>query len=105
DIELEGYLVPRGVIVTLSTMSAMRDPARFSDPDRFDIARTERPARHPVFGGGTHRCLGELLARAELEESLAVLASRLPNVRLVGSPPELTGHAGIRRINAIRIAW
>jgi len=105
DIELEGYLVPRGQLLTLSTMSAMRDPARYADPDRFDISRVERPARHAVFGGGTHRCLGELLARAELEEALTVLAGRLPNVELAGRPPELTGHAGIRRINAMRITW
>ena len=105
DIELEGYLVPRGQLLTLSTLSAMRDPARYADPDRFDISRADRPTKHPVFGGGTHRCLGELLARAELEESLAVLAMRLPNVELAGRPPELTGHAGIRRINAMRITW
>jgi hypothetical protein len=105
DIELEGYRVPRGQILTLSTMSAMRDPARYANADSFDIRRTERPTRHLVFGGGTHRCLGELLARAELEESLTVLAERLPNVELAGRPPQLTGHAGIRRINAMRIAW
>jgi cytochrome P450 len=105
DIELEGYLVPCGQILTLSTLSAMRDPARYHEPDRFDISRAERPTRHPVFGGGTHRCLGELLARAELEESLAVLATRVPNAALAGHPPQLTGHAGIRRIDAMRIAW
>jgi cytochrome P450 family 103 len=105
DIDLGGYLVPRGQLLTLSTMSAMRDPARYADPDRFDITRIERPTRHLVFGGGSHRCLGELLARAELEESLAVLARHLPNVELAGRPPELTGHTGIRRINGMRITW
>ena len=105
DIELEGCVVPRGQLLTLSTMSAMRDPARYADPDRFDIRRSEQPQRHPIFGGGSHRCPGELLARAELEEALTALATRLPQLEIAGAPPMLTGHAGIRRISGMRLRW
>jgi cytochrome P450 family 103 len=105
DIELEGHVVPRGQIVSLSTLAAMRDPARHADPDRFDIRRADLPTRHPVFGGGSHRCLGELLARAELEEGLAALASRAPSLELAGEPPVVTGHTGIRRISEMRVRW
>jgi cytochrome P450 len=105
DIEIDGYLVPRNSILTLSTLSAMRDPGQYADPDRFDIRRTDHPRRHLVFGLGVHRCLGEILARAELEESLVVLASRLPQLELSGKPPSLRGHAGIRRIDAMRVRW
>jgi cytochrome P450 len=105
DIELEGCVVPRGQLLSLSTMSAMRDPARYAKPDRFDIHRSERPQRHPVFGGGSHRCLGELLARAELEEALIALSTRLPRLEIAGDPPVLTGHAGIRRINGLHVRW
>jgi hypothetical protein len=105
DIELDGCVVPRGQMLSLSTMSAMRDPARYAEPDRFDIRRADLPARHPVFGGGVHRCLGELLARAELEEGLAALAARLPSLDLAGEPPVLTGHAGIRRLSGMRVRW
>jgi cytochrome P450 len=105
DIDIEGQVVPRGRIVSLSTMSAMRDPARYNDPDRFDIRRTDHPARHPVFGGGTHRCLGEALARAELEEGLAAVAERLPNLELDGAAPVLVGHSGIRRITGMSVRW
>jgi cytochrome P450 family 103 len=105
DIPFEGCIVPRGHMLTLSTMSAMRDPARYVEPDRFDIRRTDHPSRHPVFGGGAHRCLGELLARAELEEALAALVARLPGLDLAGEPPVLTGHAGIRRISGMRVKW
>jgi cytochrome P450 len=105
DIDIEGQVVKRGRIVSLSTMSAMRDPARYNDPDRFDIRRTDHPERHPVFGGGTHRCLGEALARAELEEGLTAVAERLPNLELMGAAPVLVGHSGIRRITGMSVRW
>jgi cytochrome P450 len=79
-------------------MSAMRDEAVYAQPDTFDIFRSDGPRVHPVFGGGAHRCAGEALARAELEESLAVLTRRLPGLRLVGDPPTIVGHVGLRRI-------
>jgi cytochrome P450 len=105
DIELGGYVVPRHSVLSLSTLSAMRDPAVYADPDRFDIRRNDHPRRHLIFGVGVHRCLGEVLARAELEESLAALTNRLPQLQLSGEPPSLLGHGGIRRIDAMRVKW
>src|SRR5258705_5220499 len=105
DIEIEGYLVPRNSILSLSTLSAMRDPGQYVDPDRFNIRRTDHPRRHLVFGLGVHRCLGEILARAELEESLAALVGLLPQLQLAGKPPSLQGHGGIRRIDGMRVQW
>ena len=105
DIDIGGYVVPRDSILSLSTLSAMRDPALYSDPDRFNIRRSDHPRRHLIFGLGVHRCLGEVLARTELEESLAALASRLPQLRLAGKPPSLHGHGGIRRIDGMRVQW
>jgi cytochrome P450 len=105
DIEIDGYLVPRNSILSLSTLAAMRDPGQYVDPDRFNIRRTDHPRRHLVFGLGVHRCLGEMLARAELEESLAALVSRLPQLELAGKPPSVRGHGGIRRIDGMRVQW
>jgi cytochrome P450 family 103 len=105
DIELEGQLLPRNRLVTLSTMSAMRDAAAHADPDRFDIRRDNPPRHHRVFGLGSHRCLGEALARAELEEGLAALTERLPHLRLVGDPPTVQGHGGIRRVADMHVRW
>jgi cytochrome P450 family 103 len=105
DIELAGYLVPAGSVLSLSTLSAMRDPALYTDPDRFNIRRTDHPRRHIVFGGGAHRCLGEALARAELEEALAALAERLPNLHLLNEPLRIFGHAGVRRVSGMRVGW
>jgi cytochrome P450 len=105
DIEIGGYVVPRDSILSLSTLSAMRDPALYAEPDRFNIRRSDHPRRHLIFGLGVHRCLGEVLARAELEESLAALAAHLPQLQLAGKPPSLYGHGGIRRIDGMRVKW
>jgi cytochrome P450 len=105
DIVLDDTLIPAGQFLTLSTMSAMRDDAAQARPDVFDIHRTDGRRLHLVFGGGAHRCLGEALAWAELEEGLCTLAARLPGLRLAGAPPPLRGHMGIRRIGEMPVAW
>lgn len=104
DIEVDGTVLPAGGFVTLSTMSGMRDERAYDRPDIFDIHRTGQPRLHPIFGGGAHRCIGEALARAELEETLGVLTMRMPKLRL-DQAPTITGHSGIRRIDAMRISW
>ncbi|WP_228738521.1 cytochrome P450 [Xanthomonas euvesicatoria] len=74
DVVLDETLVPAGKILSLSTLSALRDPALYAEPEHFDIHRTDAPKRQLVFGGGVHRCLGEALAMIELEEGLAAMA-------------------------------
>jgi hypothetical protein len=105
EIELDGHVVPANSILTLSTMAAMRDPALYDQPDNFDIRRTDHPRRHLVFGVGAHRCLGETLARAELEEGLAAILERLPQLELVGNPPAIDGHAALRRVGPMSVRW
>ena len=105
DIVLDGVLLPGSQILSLSTLSAMRDPDVYSGPDRFNIMRTDLPRRHPVFGGGAHRCLGETLAKVELEEGLAVLGRRLPNLELDGDPLVVRGGFGIRTVQGLRVRW
>lgn len=105
DIELDGHLLPRNAVISLSVLSAMRDPALYSDPERFDITRSDHPRRHLVFGAGSHRCLGEILARAELEAGLAALTSRLPQLQLVGDPAVAQGSGGIRKVKGMQVRW
>jgi cytochrome P450 len=104
DIEVDNAIIPAGKFVTLSTMSGMRDERAYDDPDVFNIRRVRQPRLHPIFGGGPHRCIGEALARAELEESLAVLIARIPQLRL-DQAPAIKGHSGIRRVDAMRVSW
>jgi len=105
EVEMDGWIVPSNRVLSLSTLAAMRDPQLYADPDRFDITRTDHPRRHMIFGAGSHRCLGEALAKAELEEQLAALAQRLPQLRLVGEPPTIRGNGGIRSVRNMRVRW
>ena len=104
DIEVGGAIIPAGSFVTLSTMSGMRDERAYDNPDVFNIRRVRQPRLHPIFGGGPHRCIGEMLARAELEESLAVLTALIPQLRL-DQAPAIKGHFGIRRVDTMRVSW
>ena len=104
DVEVDGTVIPAGEIVHLSTMSAMRDERVYDHPDAFNIHRTDQPRLHPVFGYGVHRCIGEALARTELEESLAAIATRIPQLQM-DVPPAIVGHYGVRRVSDMRVHW
>ncbi|WP_108660950.1 cytochrome P450 [Acuticoccus kandeliae] len=101
-LAIGGVAMPAGSILRLSTMSAMRDPDLYSDPDRFDIRRTDHPQHHPVFGHGPHRCLGEMLSRIEMEESLAALLDAAPGIEMEVAP-RMLGFGGIRRITPMAV--
>ena len=85
-------------------MSASRDPEVFDRPDVFDITRTDHPRWAFAFGGGAHRCLGEALAKVEIEETLAAVARLAPDAGLVdGLPPIL--NMPIRTVPAMRVSF
>lgn len=84
DLEHDGYFIPAGTLVSLGTAAANHDPAAFVDPWDFDITADREP--HFTFGGGPHYCLGASLARAELQEALAMMAPAMPGLALDGQP-------------------
>jgi len=104
DLDIDGYRVPAGTPIAVSLLSALRDPEVYADPDRFDIRRQDHPRWHPIFGGGAHRCLGEALAKAEMEETLAAIARLAPNTTLLGDPPRPAPGA-IRQVSEMRVAF
>jgi cytochrome P450 len=83
DVDLDGILLPAGTCVVVNQPAANRDPARYEDPERFDITR-QGPAAMLTFGGGPHHCLGAHLARIEFAEGLAVMARRMGGIRRAG---------------------
>jgi hypothetical protein len=79
DIEIAGQVIRAGEGVILANDIANRDPDVFPDPDRLDIQRDAR--RHVAFGFGVHQCLGQPLARMELEVVYSTLYRRIPTLR------------------------
>jgi cytochrome P450 len=73
-------VIPADRPVMCMLAAANRDPARFPDPDRFDIARTDND--HLAFGGGVHFCLGAHLARMEAQAAIGGLVRRFRSVEL-----------------------
>ncbi len=104
DMEIDGYRVPAGTPIAVSLLSALRDPDVYANPEAFDITRADHPRWHPIFGGGAHRCVGEALAKAEMEETLATIARLAPNTTLVGDFPKLAPGA-IRQVGAMQVAF
>jgi hypothetical protein len=84
ELEMDGYVLPAGTMLALSTAAANHDPDAFDDPDRFDITAQREPQL--TFGGGPHYCLGASLARAEMQEALPILAQAMPGMALDGEP-------------------
>jgi cytochrome P450 len=85
DIEYKGLEIPAGTAALPSGPAANRDARVYPDPDRFDMER-EHAQPMLTFGGGAHYCLGASLARFEIQEALAILAQRLPELAADGEP-------------------
>jgi len=84
DVAIGGKTIRKGQMVSVLIGAANRDPARFPDPDRFDLARRDHD--HLSFSLGPHYCLGASLARAEAQIAILALVERLPNLKLADAP-------------------
>lgn len=85
DIEFQGGDIKEGDRVGLAFGAANLDPAKFPAPEKFDIDRDTRS--HMAFGHGIHRCVGEHLARAEMQVAVERVLDRMPDYRLAGEIP------------------
>ena len=82
DIDVEGVTLSAGSRVLMVFGAANRDPAKFPDPNRFDIERNTRG--HVGFGHGVHACLGMHLARLEITSLFNALADQIEVFELAG---------------------
>ncbi len=98
EVEHRGVVFPADTIVAICAERANRE-----DGERFDIT-AERDGRLLTFGAGAHYCLGANLARAELEEALAFLAPRMPDLA-PGGPVRLGGVEGIYSVESLPLTW
>ncbi|MFF3003240.1 cytochrome P450 [Kitasatospora sp. NPDC057940] len=80
-VTIAGTTIPAGEFVQIALLAANRDPAVFTDPDRFDITRPDA-GRHLAFGHGIHHCLGAQLGRLQAEVAFTELLRRFPALRL-----------------------
>lgn len=80
DIEIGGTLIRSGEAVFAVCNTANRDPEVFPEPNKIDFTRGAR--NHVAFGFGPHQCLGQNLARLELEVVLSAVIRRIPTLRL-----------------------
>lgn len=87
DLVIGDVTVRAGELVLLGLAHANVDEGHFSEPSRFDIART--PNRHLTFGNGPHFCAGAPLARLELQVLFGSLLERFPGLRLAVPAEEL----------------
>jgi cytochrome P450 len=103
DVSLGGHIFRRGESVAAFLTAANRDPTRFADPHRFDMAR--RPNPHLAFGTGVHFCLGFQLARAEAAIAFERILSRYPDIRLAVDPSQLVWRkrVGIRALASLPV--
>ncbi|MCT2584626.1 cytochrome P450 [Actinophytocola gossypii] len=87
DIEIADEVIRAGEGIILANDIANRDPAAFTDPDRLDLRRSAR--HHVAFGFGVHQCLGQPLARMELQVVYGTLYRRIPTLRLATTIDEI----------------
>jgi cytochrome P450 len=105
-LTVAGAELPQGARVVISLASANRDPARFPDPERFDIRRDPALTRsHLAFGHGIHHCLGAPLARLEANLALRALLDRCPALALDGDPAPDWRPSILRGLNRLPVRW
>jgi cytochrome P450 len=92
DTELRSKSLRKGQLVMAFLGAANRDPEIFADPDQLIVDR-KNAQQQIAFGQGVHFCLGEQIARVEIETVIRSLVERFPNMRL-GSE-EVTWHSRV----------
>ena len=103
DVTLGGRAIRRRQAVIAVMAAGNRDPERFADPDRLDLARPDN--RHLAFGWAAHFCFGAPLARIEGQIAFATLLRRLPDLRLEPGPLVWRRNLGLRGLTALPVAF
>ncbi|MEV0698915.1 cytochrome P450 [Saccharopolyspora sp. NPDC050389] len=93
DAEVADIRLSAGTTVVCSMAAANRDATAFDGADEMDLGRSPNP--HLAFGAGAHSCLGQALARTELQAVLDVLLRRLPTLELAVSAEDLDRVEGL----------
>jgi cytochrome P450 len=85
EFDYRGVTLPKDQMLFFPLSVSGRDPGAFAEPMRFDPDRTIDPqTRQIAFALGKHMCLGQYIARAQLQEALHQIAQRMRHPKLVG---------------------
>jgi hypothetical protein len=99
DFQCGGVSFPAGSLAVGLVGAINRDPARFEDPDVFDITR--QPSVHSAFGGGPHICIGKALARMTAQVAFTALMDRFQRIELAGEPVWWTNRSDQRGLESL----
>jgi pimeloyl-[acyl-carrier protein] synthase len=102
DLTLGGQSIRKGDSVMAVMAAANRDPLRFPDPDRLDLARTDN--RHLAFGWGRHFCFGAPLARLEGRLVFETLLRRYPTIELLPGTLSWRQNLGLRGLDRLPVS-
>ena len=104
DLEIDGVKIPKGAMVQAIVMSANRDEDAFEHADQFDIDRKPKPSFG--FGFGPHMCIGQFVAKLELNCAINGILDLMPNVRLDPEQPapKIEG-AHLRGAKSVHVIW
>jgi cytochrome P450 len=103
DLMVGDEKIAAGERVLVLIGAVNRDPERFTDPDRLDVARSDN--EHLTFGGGVHYCLGASLARAEGQIAIATLLRRLDGLELASEAPEWRETITLRGVKSLPLRF
>lgn len=103
DTELGGHLIKKGQAVIAVMGAGNRDPERFPDPDRLDLARADN--RHLAFGWASHFCFGAPLARIEGQLTFSALVARTTNLKLTNEKLIWRDNLGLRGLTSLPITF
>ena len=101
NANIKGKSIRKGDLVNTIIASANRDPRRFSNPDSFEITRSE--GRHLGFGMGIHFCIGAPLVRLEAEIVFETILRRFPGISLAGEALEWQEHPIFRGLKSLPV--
>ena len=105
DTELGGFAIKAGTMLMLRYAAANRDPAKFPDPDRFDVERSNARA-HLAFGRGIHMCVGNMLSRKEMAVAYELLLGRMDDIRIKdGAVLTVAPNMLLRGLTAVPISF
>ena len=104
DVEIGGVKIPKGAFVQCMVVSANRDEDAFDNPDEFDIDRKPKPSFG--FGFGPHMCIGQFVAKVELNCAVNAILDLFPNVRFDPSKPgPVISGAQLRGAASLPVIW